>query len=71
MTSHPERPVDGRLAGAPSEFDLRSMAGFDTRQRLKVKQLRRKVRAGLADMDAGKVVSGTEAFEIEDRELRD
>ena len=35
------------------------------------KQLRREVRAGLADLNAGKVVDGTEAFEAIDRELGD
>lgn len=37
----------------------------------KGKQLRREVQAGLADMDAGNVVSGTQAFEIMARELGD
>lgn len=35
------------------------------------KQRSRKVHAGLADLDAGNVFGGTEAFEILDRELGD
>ena len=50
---------------------LMSMDEFETHQRLKIEQLRREVRAGLADLEAGKVVSGAEAFEVMERELAD
>lgn len=71
MASHPEQPADGRLASTPGKSDLISMDEFETHQRHKLERLRHEVRAGLADMDAGKVVSGTEAFEIVDRDLGD
>ena len=48
-----------------------SMDEFETHQRLKLEQLRREVQAGLAELEAGKVVSGAEAFEAMDRELGD
>ncbi len=50
---------------------LMSMDEFETHQRIKLEQLRREVRAGLADLEAGRVVSGPEAFEAMDRELGD
>jgi len=50
---------------------LMSMDEFETHQRLKLEQLRREVQAGLADMKAGEVVGGAEAFEAIDRELGD
>ena len=50
---------------------LISMDEFEAHQRLKLEQLRREVEAGLADLGAGKVVSGTEAFEAMTRELGD
>ena len=50
---------------------LMSMDEFETHQRLKLEQLRREVQAGLAELEAGKVVSGAEAFEAMDRELGD
>ena len=50
---------------------LMSMDEFETHQRLKVEQIRREVQAGLADLVAGKVVSGAEAFEAMDREFAD
>ena len=50
---------------------LMSMDEFETHQRLKLEQLRREVEAGLAEFEAGKVVSGGEAFEAVDRELGD
>ena len=50
---------------------LMSMDEFDTHQRLKLERLRREVQAGLADLNAGRVVDGAEAFEIVDRELGD
>ena len=50
---------------------LMSMDEFETHQRLKLKQLRREVQAGLAELEAGKVVSGARAFETMDRELGD
>ena len=50
---------------------LMSMDEFEAHQRLKLEQLRREVRAGLADLEAGKVVSGAEAFEEMTRELGD
>ena len=50
---------------------LMSMDEFEAHQRLKLEQLRREVRAGLADLEAGKVVSGAEAFEAMTRELGD
>ena len=50
---------------------LMSMDEFETYQRLKIEQLRREVQAGLADLEAGKIVSGVEAFEAMDREFAD
>ena len=50
---------------------LMSMEEFETHQRLKLERLRREVQAGLADMEAGKVVDGAKAFEEIDRELGD
>lgn len=50
---------------------LMSMDEFETHQRLKLEHLRRVVRAGLRDLNAGKVVDGAEAFEAIDRELED
>ena len=50
---------------------LMSMDEFEAHQRLKLEQLRREVQAGLAELEAGKVVSGAEAFEAMDRELGD
>ncbi|MCY3820522.1 MAG: hypothetical protein OXH52_14375 [Gammaproteobacteria bacterium] len=50
---------------------LMSMDEFETHQRIKLEQLRREVQAGLGDLEAGKVVSGREAFELMDRELGD
>ena len=50
---------------------LMSMDEFEIHQRLKIEQLRREVRAGLADLEAGKVVSGAEAFEAMEREFAD
>ena len=50
---------------------LMSMDEFEIHQRLKIEQLRREVRAGLADLEAGKVVSGAEAFETMEREFAD
>ena len=50
---------------------LMSMDEFDTHQRLKLERLRREVQAGLADLKAGRVVDGAEAFEIVDREHGD
>ncbi len=48
---------------------LMSMDEFDTHQRLKLERLRLEVQAGLADLRAGKVVDGTEAFAMVDRVL--
>ena len=50
---------------------LMSMDEFEAHQRLKLEQLRREVRAGLADLEAGRVVGGAEAFEAMTRELGD
>ena len=50
---------------------LMSMDEFEIHRRLKIEQLRREVRAGLADLEAGKVVSGAEAFEAMEREFAD
>ena len=50
---------------------LMSMDEFEAHQRLKLNQLRQEVQAGLAELEAGKVVSGAEAFEAMDRELGD
>ena len=50
---------------------LMSMDEFEAHQRLKLEQLRREVQAGLAELEAGQVVSGAEAFEAMDRELGD
>ena len=48
-----------------------SMDEFEAHQRLKIEQLRHEVQAGLADLEAGNVVSGAEAFEAMDREFAD
>lgn len=53
------------------ERSLMSMEEFEAHQRLKIEQLRREVRIGLAELEAGKVVSGAEAFEAMARELGD
>ena len=50
---------------------LMSMDEFETHQRIRLEQLRGEVRAGLADLEAGRVVSGAEAFKAMDRELGD
>lgn len=50
---------------------LMSMDEFEAHQRLKLEQLRREVRAGLADLGAGRVVDGAEAFKASDRDLGD
>ena len=50
---------------------LMSMDEFETHQRLKLEQLRREVEAGLSDLEAGRVVSGAEAFATMDRVLGD
>ena len=50
---------------------LMSMDEFETHQRLKLAQLRREVEAGLSDLEAGRVVSGAEAFAAMDRVLGD
>ena len=50
---------------------LMSMDEFEAHQRLKLEQLRREVRSGLAELEACEVVSGGEAFEAMDRELGD
>lgn len=50
---------------------LMSVDEFEEHQRFKLEQLRREVRAGLEDLEAGEVVDGAEAFEAIKRELRD
>ena len=50
---------------------LMSMDEFEIHQRLKLEQLRRTVRAGLRDLNAGKVIDGEEAFKAIDRDLED
>ena len=50
---------------------LMSIDEFEAHQRLKLEKLRREVEAGLADLEAGRVVSGAEAFEAMDRVLGD
>ena len=50
---------------------LVSMDEFEIHQRLKLEEFRRAVQAGIADLDAGKVIDGAEAFEAIDRELED
>lgn len=50
---------------------LMSMDEFEDHQRIKLEQLRREVRAGLEDLEAGDVVDGAEAFEAVKRELQD
>ena len=50
---------------------LMSMEEFETHQQLKLERLRREVQAGLADLEAGKVVSGADAFAAADRDLED
>lgn len=50
---------------------LISMEEFEANQKLKLEQLRREVQAGLADLEAGKVVSAAEAFATMDRDLGD
>ena len=57
---------NGRLVAV-----LMSMDEFEAHQRLKLDQLRREVQVGLAELEAGRVVSGAEAFEAMDRELGD
>ena len=58
MISKKGRPVAG----------LMSMDEFETHQRIRLEQLRREVQAGLADLKAGHVVSGAEAFAAMDRD---
>ena len=41
---------------------LMAIEEFENHQRLKLEQLRREVQAGLADLKAGNVVDGAEAF---------
>ena len=50
---------------------LMSMEEFEMHQQLKLERLRLEVQAGLADLEAGKVVSGAEAFAAVDRDLED
>jgi len=50
---------------------LMSMEEFEMHQQLKLERLRREVQAGLADLEAGKVVSGADAFAAVDRDLED
>ena len=50
---------------------LISMDEFESHQRIKLEQLRREVQAGLADLEAGDIVSGADAFAAMDRELDD
>ena len=75
MASQPERPEDA--AAWEREIRLERDNGGAARHEPsagaidKGKQLRREVRAGLADLKAGKVVDGAEAFEAIDRELGD
>ena len=57
---------NGRLVAV-----LMSMDEFEAHQRLKLDQLRREVQVGLAELEAGRVVSGAEAFEAMDREFGD
>ena len=44
---------------------------FDDHRRFTLEQLRREVRAGLEDLEAGEVVDGAEAFEAMRREEHD
>ncbi len=44
---------------------------FEDRRRFTLEQLRREVRAGLEDLEAGEVVDGAEAFEAVRREEHD
>ena len=50
---------------------LMSMEEFEMHQQLKLERLRLEVQAGLADLEAGKVVSGADAFAAVDRDLED
>ncbi len=46
-----------------------SMDEYATHQQLKLERLRREVQAGLADLEAGNVVSGADAFAAMDKDL--
>ena len=61
-------PVTISKKGRPVAV-LMSIDEYETHQRLKLEQLRREVQAGLADLEAGELVSGAEAFEAVDRDL--
>ena len=50
---------------------LMSLEDFEAHQELKLERLRREVQAGLSDLKARAVVSGTDAFGMMDRELED
>ena len=70
----PEKAQRGPVAiskkGRPVAV-LMSMDEFEDHQRFKLEQLRREVRAGLEDLEAGEVVDGAEAFEAVRRGLQD
>lgn len=75
MASHPERPANAGCQ-QPVLIVVAGPNGAGAARRAlnasdKGKQLRREVQAGIADLDAGNVVGGTEAFGILDRELGD
>ena len=50
---------------------LMSLEDFEAHQELKLDRLRREVREGISNLEAGAVVSGSDAFATMDRELED
>lgn len=63
-------PVTISKKGRPVAV-MMSIEEYATHQQLKLERLRREVRAGLADLKAGNVVSGADAFAAVDKELGD
>ena len=63
-------PVTISKKGRPVAV-LMSIDEFENHQRLRIERLRREVQAGLAELKAGKVVGGAEAFAVVDRDLGD
>lgn len=63
-------PVAISKKGCPVAVSM-SMDEFEDRQRVKLERLRCEVMAGLADLEAGEVVDGAEAFEAVKRQLED
>ncbi len=63
-------PVTISKKGRPVAV-MMSMEEFETHQQLKLERLRREVQASLAELEAGKTVSGADAFAVMDRDLGD